>query len=323
MTLLRYVAVRLLLSIPVILGILLLNFFLIHLAPGDPAEILAGEFASKEAIQAIRTRYGLDQPLAVQLVTYLRRVMRGDLGFSYDYNQPVAAVVASRFPATILLLLSSQALGILLGITLGTLTAWAYGSRLDTMVSGAAAVAYSLPVFWLGLMMILVFGIWLRWLPTSGMTSILGPEEGAGYWVDVARHLAMPATSLALVWVAPVVLRITRAGVVEVLGEQFTMTARAKGLSEERVLFRHVLRNAMLPNLTIIGLNLSLAVSGSILTETVFGWPGMGRLMYEAMFKRDYPVIMGVFLITAVTVVLGTLVVDLLYRLFDPRIELR
>lgn len=322
MTILRYVVFRIVSSILVVVGVMLLNFFLVHLAPGDPAEILAGEFASPAATQAIRQRYGLDKPVSVQLTAYMGRVVRGDLGYSYDYNRPVAEVVASRFPATILLLLASQGVGIFLGLTLGTLTARVYGSRLDTLVSAAAAAAYSLPVFWLGLMMILVFGIWLKWLPTSGMVSIMGPQAGLGRALDVVRHLIMPATSLALVWVAPVVLRITRASVIEVLGEQFTMTARAKGLPERRVLFRHVLRNAMLPNLTIIGLNLSLAVSGSILTETVFAWPGMGRLMYEALFKRDYPIIMGVFLITAITVVLGTLVVDLLYRVFDPRIEL-
>jgi len=318
----RYLGVRVALAVPVVLAVLVLNFLIVHLAPGDPAQILAGDFADAATVQAIRVRYGLDKPVAVQLATYLTRVARGDLGYSFGYNQPVTQIIGTRVWATLLLVVSSQCLGIAFGLVLGVVAAQRYGSAVDTGIVSVTTVANSLPVFWLGLMLILVFGIWLKVLPTSGMVDVLGPRTGTAHLLDVLRHLILPAASLAAVWVAPNVLRITRASVAEVSGEQFVVTAHAKGLPERRILFRHVLRNAMLPNLTIIGLNLSLAFSGALLTETVFGWPGIGRLMYESMSQRDYPIMMGVFLVAAVAVVVGTIVVDLLYRLCDPRVEL-
>jgi len=321
-TFFRYTVARLAAAIPVVFAILLINFVIIHMAPGDPATILAGDFATPDTVEAIRQHYGLDKPMPVQIVTYFGHLLRGDLGFSYGYDLPVTSIIGSRAVATILLLLSSQALGIAFGVVLGTVAAQSYGSRADAGISAAAAIANSLPVFWLGLMMILVFSIWLKVLPTSGMSTVTGTAGGVASWIDVLKHLVMPATSLAAVWVAPNVLRVTRASVLHVAAEQFAVTARAKGVPERRVLFHHILRNAMLPNLTVIGLNLSLAISGALLTETVFGWPGMGRLMYEAMFQRDYPLLMGVFTVTAVLVVLGTIAVDLLYRVFDPRVEL-
>lgn len=318
----RYLGVRVALAVPVVLAVLVLNFLIVHLAPGDPAQILAGDFADAATVQAIRVRYGLDKPVAVQLATYLTRVARGDLGYSFGYNQPVTQIIGTRVWATLLLVVSSQCLGIAFGLVLGVVAAQRYGSAVDTGIVSVTTVANSLPVFWLGLMLILVFGIWLKVLPTSGMVDVLGPRTGTAHLLDVLRHSILPAASLAAVWVAPNVLRITRASVAEVSGEQFVVTAHAKGLPERRILFRHVLRNAMLPNLTIIGLNLSLAFSGALLTETVFGWPGIGRLMYESMSQRDYPIMMGVFLVAAVAVVVGTIVVDLLYRLCDPRVEL-
>lgn len=317
-----YVIGRLLQMIPVILLILVLNFILIRLAPGDPALIMAGEWATDEYIAAVREKYALDQPILVQLGKYLKQTLTGDLGYSYDWHQPVLDLILSRLPATLLLVLSSQVLGIFLGIILGVFSARHVGSGLDATLTLSAAVAYSLPVFWLGLMLIIVFGIWLKWLPTGGMISIVGPRTGLPHVLDILHHLILPAVSLAVVWVAPQFLRITRSSMIEVMREDYITTARAKGLKEERVFFKHALRNALLPNITVIGLNLSLAMSGGLLTETVFSWPGMGRLMYEAIFRRDYPLLMGIFLFTAVLVVVGTLLTDVFYRVLDPRVRL-
>ena len=317
-----YVIGRLLQMIPVILLILVLNFILIRLAPGDPALIMAGEWATDEYIAAVREKYALDQPILVQLGKYLKQTLTGDLGYSYDWHQPVLDLILSRLPATLLLVLSSQVLGIFLGIILGVFSARHVGSGLDATLTLSAAVAFSLPVFWLGLMLIFVFGIWLKWLPSGGMISIVGPRTGLPHVLDILHHLILPAVSLAVVWVAPQFLRITRSSMIEVMREDYITTARAKGLKEERVFFKHALRNALLPNITVIGLNLSLAMSGGLLTETVFSWPGMGRLMYEAIFRRDYPLLMGIFLFTAVLVVVGTLLTDVFYRVLDPRVRL-
>jgi len=284
---------------------------------------MAGEWASQQQVDAIRAKYALDQPIMVQLGEYLKQTLRGDLGYSYDWGRPVIDLILSRIPATLLLVLSSQALGICLGIVLGVISARRVGSRIDAALTLGASVAYSLPVFWLGLMMIVVFGIWLKWLPTGGMVSITGPRSGIPHILDILRHLALPAVSLMLVWVAPTFLRINRSSMLEVMREDYVTTARAKGLRENVVFFKHALRNALLPSVTVIGLNLSLAMSGGLLTETVFSWPGMGRLMYEAIFRRDYPLLMGIFLFTAVMVVLGTLITDIVYRMLDPRLRLR
>lgn len=318
----RYILGRFLQMVPVVFLILVLNFTLIRLAPGDPALIMAGEWATTETVEAIRTKYALDQPLGTQLVAYLKQTVSGDLGYSYDWNQPVFDLIMSRIPATLLLVFTSQGLGISLGIFLGVVSARYVGSRLDAALTLGAAVAYSLPVFWLGLMLIIVFGIWLKWFPTSGMQSVAGVQEGLPAVLDTLRHLVLPAVSLMLVWVTPTFLRISRSSMIEVMREEYITTARAKGLSENVVFFKHALRNALLPSITIIGLNLSLAMSGALLTETVFSWPGMGRLMYEAIFRRDYPLLMGIFLFSAVMVLVGTMITDIMYRVLDPRVEL-
>ncbi|HBY93956.1 MAG: ABC transporter permease [Ardenticatenaceae bacterium] len=318
-----YVAGRVLQMIPVILLILVLNFFLIHLAPGDPALIMAGEWATDETVDAIREKYALDQPLMTQLGHYLLQTLKGDLGYSYDWDRPVIDLILTRIPATLLLVLTSQGLGITLGIVLGVIAARYAGTGIDAALTLSAAVLYSLPVFWLGLMMIVVFGIWLKWFPTSGMMSITGVRGGLPHIVDILHHLILPAISLMLVWVAPTFLRISRSSMIEVMHEEYITTARAKGLKERVVFFKHGLRNALLPSVTIIGLNLSLAMSGALLTETVFSWPGMGRLMFEAIFRRDYPLLMGIFLFSTIMVLFGTLLTDMCYRVLDPRLKLR
>lgn len=321
MTFGRYLLVRICLAALMLLLTAAVCFVIIRAAPGDPAVILAGEFATHEVIEGIRDLYGLNESFSTQLTSYFGRLLVGDFGRSYAYNQPVLTVIASRLPATLLLLFASQTLGIILGIIFGTIAARSYGRWLDTLIVTVTSVVYALPVFWLGMLCILLFALRLGWLPAMGMSSLFGPTDGWGRVWDVALHLILPATTLALVWVVPATLRITRSSVNAVQHEQFTATARSKGLPERVVFFKHVLRNAMLPIVTIVGLNLSRAVSGSLLTETVFGWPGIGRLMYEALSRRDYPLLMGGLLLASTAVILGTLLVDLLYKFLDPRVE--
>jgi peptide/nickel transport system permease protein len=320
MGLASYIMRRILQLVPVVLVIVVLNFVLIHLAPGDPAQMLAGEFATPEYVASLQESYGLNESLPTQLVRYLGRLLRGDLGDSYSYNRPVLDVIVSRVGATLILIVTSQALGLVVGTALGTLSARHYPSRLDTGLSFFSLAGYSMPVFWLGLVLILVFSIRLGWLPSSGMRDVTSDATGFNGIGDVVQHLVLPVASLMFGWTIPVYLRVARASVIEVSREDFITTARCKGLSETAVFFKHALRNALLPTVTIAGLYLGLALTGAVLTETVFGWPGIGRLMYEAIFSRDYPLLMGVFTVSAIGVVLVSLITDILYAFLDPRI---
>jgi peptide/nickel transport system permease protein len=320
MGLTTYIIRRILQLVPVVLIIVVINFVLVRLAPGDPAQVLAGEFASPEYVAALRESYGLDEPLPVQLVTYLKQVAVGNLGESYSYNQPVLGIVLSRVPATLLLVGASQVVGVVIGAALGTISARFYPSRFDSAVSFVSLGAYSMPVFWLGLIAIYVFAVQFRVLPTSGMRDITNMETGLGAAADVFRHLILPVGTLAISWTIPTYLRITRASIIEVSKEDFITTARCKGLEERTVFFRHALRNALLPVVTMAGLYLGLALTGAVLTETVFGWPGIGRLMYEAIFSRDYPLLMGIFVVSSVAVVLASLVTDIVNAFLDPRV---
>jgi peptide/nickel transport system permease protein len=318
----RYLSIRLLQIIPTVLLIIIFNFVLIRIAPGDPAQIMAGDFATQDVIEQTRRHYGLDQPIIVQLSIYLRSVLSGDLGFSYDYQRPVLDVILDRLPATLTLVLTAQVLGIMLGIILGVVAARRAGSVFDFGLTAVTSLLYSVPVFWLGLIGILLFGIKWKVLPTSNMRSIMGPAEGFPMIMDIGHHLILPAGTLMLGFILPIFFRISRSSILEVMGADFITTARAKGLSERVVFFTHALRNALLPSVTMIGLTLSSAVSGAVLTETVFAWPGIGRLMLEAIDKRDYPMLMGIFILSSVCVVVATLLTDIVYRWLDPRVEL-
>lgn len=302
------------------LFIAVINFLLIHSAPGDPASALAGEGASQEFIDALRVEYGLDQPLINQLWTYLTTVATGDLGYSFGYRQKVVDIILEKLPATLLLVLASQIPAIVLGTLLGAYSARHYPSRIDSAITGVSLSLYAVPIFWSGLLLILVFAVWLRWLPASGMFSLLTPTEGLARWLDIARHMALPATALFL-YSLPQYVRLTRASVIEVMREDFITTARAIGYDENVVFFRHALRNALLPAVTVAGLSLSFVFAGALLTETVFGWPGMGRLMYEGVLKRDYPLLMGVFLVTSGLVLIISIITDLVYAKLDPRVS--
>jgi peptide/nickel transport system permease protein len=299
--------------------IIALNFSLIQLAPGDPALALAGEYAGPKYIEAVRREYGLDKPVYERLIIYLSKVLRGDLGNSYAYATPVISVIVERIPATLLLTLTALLISVVVGIFLGAHTAQHYSSKTDTSVSALTFVMYSMPVFWTGLMLILLFAIRLQWFPTSGIVSVLEKKTGGGYILDVLWHLVLPVVTLTI-WYMPPFLRVARASVVEVMSEDFIVACRAAGLSDRMVFFKHALRNALLPSVTLIGLRLGFALNGAVLTETVFGWPGMGRLMYEAVFTRDYPLLMGIFLFASLCVLALTLVTDIVYALLDPRV---
>ena len=321
MRLLRYFLLRLLQMFPIALFIVIINFALIQMAPGDVSILLAGEGADPEYMASVRERYGLDQPLYQQLLAYIGQLAQGDLGLSFRTREPVIGIIAERIPATLLLAGTALIVASVAGVAIGAIMARRPGSAVDTAVTTLSISLFSIPVFWLGLMLILLFAVNLRWLPSSGMVSISGPREGMGYLLDIGRHLILPALSLSAVWLGQYV-RLSRASVSETLAEPYVTTARAIGFPERQVMSRFALRNAMLPIVTVLGLELGLLLSGAVLTETVFSWPGLGRLIYEAILSRDTPVIMGAFLIMSFTVMLAALVTDLVYAALDPRVRL-
>lgn len=316
----RYLLARIVQLVPVVLAVIILNFVLIHLAPGDVALIMAGENPDPVYMTAIRERYGLDKPLYVQLFTYISRVVRGDLGDSFRYRQPILSIIAERVPATLLLILPSLALAAVMGTLVGTAVARRVGSRLDTWISGIAVGTYSIPVFWLGLMLILFFAIRLGWFPPSGMRNVTGGGGSLAQLGDLLHHLVLPMVTLSTVWFGQY-MRIARSSVHQVLSEDFVTTARAIGYPERRILFGHVLPNALLPVVTVAGLQLGLVLAGAVLTETVFAWPGLGQLVYDAVLARDTPLIIGTYVVMGVCVVVASLVVDLIYAVLDPRVD--
>ncbi|MDR7432888.1 MAG: ABC transporter permease [Armatimonadota bacterium] len=281
-------------------------FVAIRLIPGDPAQIMAGQAATEEVVRQIRQSLGLDQPLPVQYLYFLRNVVRGDLGRSLFNGAPVVEELGQRFPRTVRLALASIVVASLIGVPAGILAATRHLSWLDTLVMLVALVGVSMPVFWLGLNLILVFSVRLQWLPAFGYET----------W----RHLLLPSVTLGAASAA-IVARMTRSSMLEVLGQDYIRTARAKGLAERVVVNRHALRNALIPVVTVLGLQLGTLLSGAVLTETVFAWPGIGRLLVDAVLARDYPIIQGATLLIAATFVALNLAVDLLYGLLDPRIR--
>jgi peptide/nickel transport system permease protein len=317
----RYVLRRLLGLVPVVLWILALNFVLIHVAPGDPVQILAGDFAATPEYAArIRAEYGLDQPLWMQALRYFGRFLRGDLGYSIAFRQPVLDLILARLWPTVLLGVSGLGIATVAGILLGILAARRAGSALDAFASSVALFGYSVPVFWLGQILLVVFALHLRWFPAQGMYSLRTVASGWPFVLDIAMHLALPALTLGALQLA-VITRLMRASLLETLGQEFVRTARAKGLAEAAVVYRHALRNAILPVVTMIGISVGTLLGGAVLTETVYGWPGLGRLLYESVLKRDYPVMMGILAVISLSVGIANLVTDLLYGILDPRIR--
>jgi peptide/nickel transport system permease protein len=319
----RYLGHRILLAIPVVLGIVVLNFFLIHLAPGDAASVLAGESgaASPEYLEQLRQKFGLDQPLGTQFLVYLTNMLHLNLGYSFRNDSPVTDLILDRLWPTGLLMLTAFGAALVAGTLLGLIAATRRNSWRDSVISLVSLVAYATPGFWLGLMMIVVFAIHLGWLPTSGFDTVGADTEGWDQVWDVARHLVMPAIALSLFYLA-VYARVMRASVLEQVGMDYVTTARAKGQTETRIMTGHVLRNALLPVVTMAGVQAGNLIGGSIVVETVFGWPGIGTLAFNALQSRDLNLLLGIFFVSACLVVLVNLAVDLLYTALDPRMEL-
>ncbi|UFX45654.1 ABC transporter permease [Bradyrhizobium sp. 41S5] len=306
--------------VAVILVIATFNFVLVRAAPGDPAQVMAGQSGASDPklLDDLRKEYGLDKPYFVQLVSHLGRVVRLDLGYSYRQRRPVVDLILERLPATLLLTVTAFCLALLIGTALGALAGLAAGSVLDTVFTVLSLVLYATPVFWLGLMLVLVFSVALGWLPPFGYETInvqLSPIEHA---LDIMKHMIMPVTSLAAIYLA-IYARLMRSSIIEVAQQDFIKTARAKGLSGTRIVVGHMLRNALVPVVTVAGMQAGALVGGAVVIETVFAWPGLGRLTFEALLQRDYPVLLGIFLILSIVVIALNLFTDLVYRLIDPR----
>ncbi|TAJ85658.1 MAG: ABC transporter permease [Reyranella sp.] len=318
----RFLAQRVIKMAVMVFAIVTANFLLVHAAPGDPASVMAGEAgaADPQFLAQLRTQFGLDQPLSTQLWLYVSNVAHGDLGMSYRQQRPVAGLIAERLSATLLLTGTAFILAILLGVTLGALAARRVGRTSDSLITVLALGLYATPLFWVGLMLVLVFSVWLDWLPSFGMNTVGANLTGFAAVLDTARYLLLPALTLGLFYMA-VYARLTRAAMLEVASQDFVRTARAKGVPEGAVQRRHILRNALLPVITVAGMQLGQLIGGSILVETVFAWPGIGRLAFDALLARDYQILLGVFLVTSVMVLFFNLLTDLLYALIDPRVE--
>lgn len=307
-----------------ILAIAVINFFLLKLAPGDAAEALAGQAgtADPEYIAQLRAQFGLDQPLHSQLWAFLVRLATLDLGYSYVFNERVSTLIFSRLPATLMLMVTAIVIAVTGGIVFGV-TAARYVNRWpDRAISFVALLLYGTPPYWIGLMMILVFAVTLGWTPTSGMENVVAFNTGWSRVADIAHHLILPALTQAVFYLA-IYIRLVRAGMLEVLSLEFIRVARAKGISERRVSYHHALRNAVLPLVTIVGTNVGSFLGGAVLTETVFSWPGVGRLMFDAMFLRDLNLLLSILVLSSLFVIIANLIVDLLYAIINPTVELR
>lgn len=307
-------------AVPVLLGVLVLTFVLIHLAPGDPIYILAGDGGDAAYYAQMHAYYGLDRSLPEQLVRYLFAVLHGDFGYSFSYQQPVFSVILSRLPATLLLMGSALLFSTTVGLLLGVLAARCPHTPLDYGITATTLAAYSMPVFWLGQLLVIVFAVWLKWFPVQGISSVRESYTGLQAVGDVLNHLVLPAVSLGMLQLG-VISRLTRTSLREMLSEDFVRTARAKGLSERAVLTRHALRNALLPVVTVVGGHVGTMLTGAALTEVIFAWPGLGRLLLDATLSRDYPLLMAIFIMVSVTVVVANLLTDLAYVWLDPRVR--
>ena len=316
----RYLIRRVVQSLILILILIIVNFLLIHLAPGDPVHLLAGQSGDEKYYEFIRAKFGLNQPLTTQLWIYLSSVVCGDLGYSLAYQQSVASVIITRIPATLLLTISAVFVSSIVGVVLGVEAARRENSLIDRSINALALVGYSVPSFSVGHLLLIVFALRLGLFPAQNFSSSTQELTGFRYGLDVLSHLVLPVTTLAVVYVAQI-MRLTRTSMLNVLRENFVIAARAKGLSEGRVVYGHALRNALLPIVTVVGHDFGMLLSGAVLVETVFAWPGLGRLMLDALAMRDYPVLMGLFLMISVSVILVNFIVDMTYSALDPRIR--
>lgn len=313
----RYLIGRLIQLVPVLLGVSVLAFSIMHLAPGDPVTLMLPGDASREQVEELRHRLGLDQPLIVQYWTWLSSTLRGDLGRSLFTNQPVLAEILAWFPNTVVLTAAAFLVAVLGGMPLGIIAALKQGTRFDSAAMVLSVAGWSMPPFWIGLILIVLFGVQLKWLPTGGMYDASSVEQTL---TDLARHLVLPALTLGLRHMA-YFARLTRSSMLEVLNEDYVRTARAKGLAERVVLLRHTLRNALIPVLTVAGVSIGHLLGGAVIVEAVFAWPGIGTLMLKGILARDFPLVQGAMLFVASVFVLVNLLVDMVYAAIDPRIR--
>lgn len=303
----RYIAQRLLLAIPVLLGVCLLTFLLAKLAPGDPARQMVGLFAEPEIVEQLRVKYGLNDPAHVQFAKYVWNALQGDFGYTIRGRKPVLGEILNAFPYTLALTAAALGFGVVVGVSLGVIAALRYQTWLDATAMTTALIGLSIPGFWLAILFVVVFGVQLRWVSVTGGTGL--------------RNLILPAIALGVV-PAAVLARLTRSSFLEVAGEDYARTARSKGLSERVVVLRHILRNALLPIATLLGLQFAALLGGAVFIESVFARPGLGRLAVDAINARDIPLVQGIALFTAATYMLVNLLVDILYVWLDPRIRL-
>ena len=310
----HYLIRRVLATIPVMGVVAIFVFALLHLSPGDPAAVIAGDFATAEDIARIHKQLGLDRPLHLQFVSWVSQLLRGDLGTSIFSHLPVARLIGQRVEPTVALSITTLIIAVTLGVPIGVLAAWRSGAWIDRLVMGFAVFGFSIPIFVVGYLLIYLFAIQLGWLPVQGYVSI---DEGL--W-PCLRSILLPSGALSTFYMA-LIARITRASVLEVLGEDYIRTAKAKGLAAVNVLFGHALKNAAVPIVTIIGIGLTLLIGGVVITESVFAIPGVGRLTVDAILRRDYPIIQGVILVSSAAYVLVNLMIDIVYTFLDPRIR--
>lgn len=316
----RYTARRLLQAIPLMFGASVVTWVLIHVAPGDPIVALAGEDGDPGYYAMMRARFGLDRPLHEQLGIYLGRLLRGDLGFSYRQNLPAVDVILDQLPATLLLMVPALVAAALIGIALGTAAAARRNSAVDNAARTATLIGHAVPVFWLSQIMLLIFALRLGWFPVQGRNDARASYEGWRSALDVAHHMVLPVTALVTVYVPPI-MRVTRAAVTENLDAMYVRAARARGASRRRVILQHALPNSMLPIATLIGAQIGFMLAGAVLVETVFAWPGLGRLLLAAILNRDYAIVTAMLLMLSATIIGMNLVIDLLYSLLDPRVR--
>jgi len=320
---LRYILRRLIQAIPVLLGIAIVNFLLLQLAPGDAADVLAGESgsATPEYMEMLRKNFGLDKSIPEQLLIYIKNLFLFDLGFSFRHNMEVLEIILDRLGATLLLMTTTLFLSVGVGILLGLFAAMRVNHWQDSLISILAIISYATPLFWVGLMLMVIFSINLDWFPATGMEDIIKFYTGWDRLLDIAHHLILPSITLSLFYLA-LYTRLMRASVLEQHGMDYVVTARAKGASENRITFKHVLKNAILPVITMAGFQVGALLGGSVVVEAVFGWPGLGQLAFQTLFARDINLLLGIFFLSACLVVVVNLLVDLVYTFLDPRIEL-
>lgn len=298
-----------------------INFFIFRVMPGDPVSIMVSERILKPVVvEEVRAMFGLNLPLWQQYILYIRNLLIGYLGYSFHWKEPVINVIMERMPNTILLMGVSTIFSVIIGIVLGVLAAWKRGTKIDVTILTSSLTFYSLPVFWIGMMLLMLFGYYLGMFPIAGTMSRPPPEGFFERILDILHHMTLPAITLTLISYGEYTL-LMRGTLLDVLTQDYIVTARAKGLPERRVLVRHAMRNALLPTVTAVAISLGFIVSGATLTETVFSWNGVGRLIYDAMMMRDYPVLQGAFLIISISVILANYVADIVYGILDPRIR--